>query len=278
MSRTMWFGPRGALKRIKVMQAGGSHSPVGYSESAQYLSGRAGVRRSFGSHMEYDLSWRGMRDQVQHLLDCSSGMYGRGPFYFIDPMWSDKNCLAAHWSAPFLGTLDAPVIYGEKRPEEVPAPVNNLGLPLSGARYVQQVGSLDRFHYVPIPHGSTLHFGYVGTAGAISIQPTLRTSPSGAAVTPAATTPTNTSFTTTSIASSIAIDGVEIRVVVPSGSVDLFSMQAQVIASGESSPVLAFQGGRGNVGVQFDNHPSVTPYSRPYDSIGLTAKLIEVDE
>ena len=70
--------------------------------------------------------------------------------------------------------------------------------------------------------------------------------------------------------------GVEID---PSGApARIYAMQAQVLPKSKSPKSGPFRGGRGHVGVQFEQHPTVTPYSAPYDSVGVTARLIEVDE
>ncbi|QIK61795.1 hypothetical protein G7068_16140 [Leucobacter viscericola] len=277
MSRVFYIGTPGHLKPVKMFQAGGGHTSMGYGEKIQYLSGRAGMRTSFGSHREYDFSWRGRRDELQHLLDLSSGLYGDSPIYFIDPMWADRNILAAHWAAPVQATLDAPPVYGDDAPEAIQTPANNLDLPASGALLVRQPAANSREHYIPIPPGHSLHFGYAGTPSIVRLTPMLGAQRSGPDVTALAANVTSGNILTTTIAGSASLDGVSISVS-PLAIAELYAMQAQVLPSTAQRPVSKFHGGNGHTGCHFEGHPVVTPYSRPYDSIGVTAKLVEVDD
>lgn len=274
MSRIMWIGTRGNLLKVKAPQPGTGMSPVGYMESVQYLSGRKGVRASFGSHMEYDLTLKGTRDELEPLIDLAAGYYGPGPFYVVDPVWAARNALPAHWANPSLGGMDAPVIYGTARPTLSTGPASGLGVPAQVATFTNQPGSPQREVYIPIPEGHTARFSFVGTSGSIRLQPMNGEATSGSELTPASTPVGGTSILETAIAHSGTVTGVVVRVH-PTASFQLRALQLRLTK--DSTPVTRFSGGRGHTALRFEGHPTVTPYSVPYDSIGLTARLVEVD-
>lgn len=283
MSRQMLFGPVGHMKYIKMPQPGGSFSPVGYNESMQYLSGRMGLRRSLGSHREFDFAWKGERSELRHIIDCAGGMYGHGPFYFLEPTWMDQNVLPAHWAAPSLGVADAPPIYGEKRPSLAAMTANDGTWPADGALFRHQPTADLVDVYVPIPPGHTLHFWYAGTANAVLVTRYLGKT-AGTTLTPSASNPLLplASQAATSISNGAGIDGVRIRLALSSSlaTATIYGMRAVVLPSERETTSLTetgFVGGQGHAGCDFDGHPVITPYSIPYDSIGVTARLVEVD-
>lgn len=286
MSRIMHFGPIGHMKPIKMTQPGTPFTPVGYSESQQYLSGRKGMRRSLGQHFEYDFAFRGERHDVRHLLNCANGMFGPGPFYFIDPVWQDENVLPAHWSMPSLGAEGAPPIYGEARPTLTPMPANDGTWPANGALFTYDANADLSDLYIPIPPGMTLHFWYAGTANRVKVQRHVGSSAS-TEHTPTPSDPALplASQAPLSIANSGGVDGVKIKLTLTAGnpSATIYGMRAVLLPSGTSVTTLdetGFLGGMGHTGCQFEAHPLITPYmaTPTRKVIGVTARLIEVDE
>lgn len=275
MSRIMWIGTKGNLLKVKMPQAGTPMTPVGYTESVQYLSGRKGVRTSLGSHMEYDLTLKGTRDELQPLLDLASGFYGGGPIHLVDPVWAGRNALPAHWANPSVGALDGQLVYGDTRPTLSAGASSPLGLPAQVAVFTNQPGSTQREVYIPIPEGYTARFSFVGTSGSIRLQPMNGEATSGSVLNPASTPAGNTSMIETTVAHSGTVNGVRVRVN-PAASFELRALQLR-LTQGTAQPT-KFYGGRGHTGLRFEGHPTVTPYSIPYDSIGVTARLVEVDE
>lgn len=286
MSRIMHFGPIGHMRPIKMPQPGAPFTPVGYSESMQYLSGRMGVRRSLGSHFEYDFTFRGERKDVRHLLNCAGGMFGPGPYFFLDPTWMDENVLPAHWAQPSLGADGAPPIYGDVRPALTPMPANDGSWPASGALFTRDTNADPTDVYIPIPPGHTLHFWYAGTANRVRVQRQIGTSAS----TDHTPTPINPALPLTtqaplSVVGAGGVDGVRIRLNLASGqtSATIYGMRAVVLPSGVNVSTLeetAFLGGMGHAGCEFDGQPTVTPYmaTATRKNVGVTARLVEVDE
>lgn len=290
--RTLLFGPPGHMKPIKMPQGGGSHSPVGYTETVQYLSGRAGIRRSLGSHRAYDWTWRGKRADIAHLLDCADGMYGPGPFYFYDPVWERENILPQHWATPSLGAYDAPVIYGSRRPESVPMAANDGTWPAEGASFRRDPNAPMRTIFLPFTAPDQVILIWCA-AGSAVLEYGLSMNGEDPASWPAATLvdptlPVNRTVPTAALASSGAA-GIKLRVNVasPATSATIYGIRAVAVSHADYVSIMlgnlpanmssGFVGGRGHSGVEFEQHPSVTPYSVPYDSIGATARLVEVD-
>jgi hypothetical protein len=52
----------------------------------------------------------------------------------------------------------------------------------------------------------------------------------------------------------------------------------QILPNGTTPSTGGFISGQGNAGCEFDAQPTQTAYSSALDKVGMTAKLIEVDE
>lgn len=281
MARTMWFGPPGHLKPIKVHQGGGGHSPVGYTESVQFLNGRKAVRRSLGSHMEYDWTWTGKRREVAHLIDCYNGDFGEAPFFFLDPMWTKYNVLPSHWASPAKSAKDAPLIYGVQRPALASTPANTRGWPSHGAVFQRQTSVSPKELYIPIPPGMRLHVWYAGTSGILRLV-SMSGNDRGGVITPYVSNVTDNLVTQqhSTVTAGVSVDGALLSVQISSaqGEGTIYGIRAVVVPVGFDLAKLEqdFIGGRGHSGVDFETL-TISPYSEPFDSVGLTARLIEVD-
>jgi len=108
MSSQVYFGTADKQTWIKSPASGMKASSVGWATQSQLLDGRAFVRRSNGTHRQYDASWLGSMNNTDLSLslhtikDFADGLYGDGPYYFIDPYAAKTNLMPPHWAAPML--------------------------------------------------------------------------------------------------------------------------------------------------------------------------------
>lgn len=279
MSGQMWMGTRGYERWVKAPLSGNlDFSRVGWQAQSSYLNGGASVRSSFASHKEYAMAWRGTRHDLRLIDDLHTGMFGTGLIYFIDPVAADKNVLPLQWSYPALAAKDGPIFVGTARPSTVSTPSNGMGYPIDSVQYAATTTS--KTLYVPIPPGYTAWFGYAGGsggAGPIRLTPILPGNISGTVITPtmlpvAGPTRMNTTL----------VGGTNIGVVIDwngTTAAPVAGMMMQILPNG-SSPTAGgqFDSGQGHSGCKFAAKPSMTPYSVPADSVGLTAKLIETGD
>lgn len=174
----MWFGTRDLMQWIPCPQINSDFSEHGWSAgTTQYLNGGAFTRKSYTTHKEYNLQWPPVkgRDQLIPVTNYSSGLYGNGPIYFIDPMAMDKNVLPQFWASPMLAQYDAPILLGNKKPSVSPTAANNNGYPVQSARY-DYTNTERQTVYIPIPPGYTAWVGAHGQSdgfGGVRVTPYL---------------------------------------------------------------------------------------------------------
>lgn len=164
--KQMYFGTRERMTWIPCPAIDADLSKVGWSAAGRYLNGGGWVRRSATAGKTYRFSWNLMEQaELRKFLDYADGLYGQGPFYFIDP-FATENVLPAYWASPRLAALDAPPLVTDHRPTLVDTPDNNYGYPTKSAVYT--VDADDEFSeiWLPVPEGYTLHFGAHGSADA----------------------------------------------------------------------------------------------------------------
>lgn len=138
MDGKMWFGTDKRSIWLPGPQSGASVSPEGAFNSGVLSDGGGFVNTRFGNHKMYQFTWHGATDLpiAQYLRAYSSGLYGRGLLYPIDPLTYHTNILPIQWSAPGLtarGGGDYPPLlrgYGVSSTAfQEPSGVNFHGLP-----------------------------------------------------------------------------------------------------------------------------------------------------
>lgn len=104
----VYFGNTTKQTWIKAPSTGLKADSIGWSKESLLLNGRAIVRRSNASHRRFDMSWLGemndsdIEQSLQTIKDFYDGVYGNGPFYWLDPYAVDSNLLPPHWATPSL--------------------------------------------------------------------------------------------------------------------------------------------------------------------------------
>ncbi len=288
MAGQVYFGTVDKQMWIKSPSSGMRANSIGWSSETQLLDGRAFVKRSGGSHRQYDSSWVGSLNaaeetSLQNILNFADGLYGDGPFYYLDPFAINQNVLPPNWAAPMLAQNDWLKLTDLITPTFTSATVAN-DYPMKYATYVTGANFVsERKLTLIIPSGYKLHFGWHGPAtGAttgIRIVPYLRSSGAAAtALNPAKITAGGTVRTNTNI-SGTTYSRVEIFLATTSAStVNITGMIAQVLPEGSSVASGGFIPGKGISGLDFVQKPTIELYSSAINDgqIGMSATWVEV--
>lgn len=106
-STTTLFGPLGRQVAIPYPLTGMTVTSEATSEESTLLSGGLNVYRAPTTHKSYSMNYKGGVSGLQPLVDMHAGMYGRGPFYMIDPLAEKGNLLPTRWASPWQLTYIA---------------------------------------------------------------------------------------------------------------------------------------------------------------------------
>lgn len=172
--QTMYFGTKERMAWVKCPAINADISKVGWSASATYINGGAFVRKSSTGHKEIGFSWNlAKQAELDTILDYADGLYGDGPFYFLDPFATTNNLFPQYWAAPRLAAEDAPLLIKGQTPSLTATPGNTINLPTMSASYTCHYGDTYASMYFPIPSGYALNLGIfgntTGTAQAVVI-------------------------------------------------------------------------------------------------------------
>ncbi len=286
----IYFGNSNKQLWIKAPKTGLQVQSEGWSAESKYLSGRAFVKRSRASHRTYNPSWLGYMNSedgtsINIIKDFADGVYGDGPFYFVDPYATDSNVLPQHWAAPHLTEKDWPALVDSTVTTEFVAYNFANDFPYKHAKYTIPANyTSTRKLRLIIPSGYKLHFGWHGTLDSattgVRIVPYLRST--GAADTAINPTKINagglvrtntrisgTTYSMVDIFIASGVDALDLQVV---------AMIAQILPDTASVPSGKFITGRGNTGIEFSSFPSIEYYSAAIGAglIGLSCDWIEV--
>lgn len=274
----MYFGNKERMTWVRAPDASFEAGKEGWSNSTAFLNGGAFVQRSTAAAKTYNLAWTMMsREEIRAITDYSDGMWGDGPFYFLDPMAMDTNLLPQHWAIPRQVLKDAPVLSGGARstvPQYGVDFANGLGYPTKGVIYssISAAATTPKL-WVPIPPGYTAWFGAHGVAGAQNL---LQITASDGSITKPvllnSTDPTrfNYSFNGNSYSSiSLALDNPLL------GTLVINAMMLQILPNGVTPATGGFISGQGNSGVRFDEQPALTNVSAALDKATVTATFKE---
>lgn len=274
----VWFGTKDYMQWIADPNVDVSAGKVGFAASGNFLSGGAWSRRSKTAARRFNFSWSPKkRARLQPILDYADGMYGPGPFYYVNPFAMTTNALPSYWAAPYLNGYDGPLLVDGNRPALVTSPVVN-GYPLESAVYTVNTNSLVPSLFLPIPPGYRAYVGahgagLTGTAFVSVTQHTATTVGGPTALTWLTTTDNPTNFITNSTTTGMTIS---FRATT-NGTMRLDGLVVQMLPSGSTSPVGGFISGQGSAGLSFVEQPSVSEYSAALDMIGVSAEMIETE-
>lgn len=289
MASQVYFGNKTKQLWIKAPSTGMSASVQGWASETQLLNGRTFIKRSSGSHRRFSPSWIGpasttdLSESLTTIKDFSSGLYGEGPFYWLDPYAKETNVLPPHWAAPMLGEKDWPKLSSTITPVFTAASVAN-GYPIKYATYTTtDAYTSDQKLTVIIPTGYKLAFGWHGPSAGSStgVQILAYKRSNGTpdpAINPAKITAGAAVRTNTNI-SGTTYSYVEIYLSTATASdVNITAMIAQVIPDTSSVANGGFISGRGTTALEFAREPEIEYYSANINNgqIGMSAEWIEI--
>lgn len=171
MNRKVYFGNATKQVWIPAPQTGLVAATSGFMAQNQLLNGRNHVKRSKASYRSFQPTWIGsmnadaIEDSLHTIKDFADGLYGDGPFYWLDPYAVDTNVLAPHWAAPMLSGDDWPSICSIGTKTKISTPENTRNYPIRtlqiamGASVQESTAKLT----ILIPVDQKLHFGWHGT-------------------------------------------------------------------------------------------------------------------
>lgn len=283
--RSMYFGTRDRMAWVACPAVERDSGAVGWSESGTYLNGGAFVARSKGSHRVHEMAWNMVSRKEAGLIESfASGVYGAGPYYWIDPMAADHNVLPTNWAYPAQELDTGVTLTNSAVSVAIPASAH-ASLPLRGITVTRlaSVSGVGRKLFVPIPPGHSLHFGAwgthgVGTAGVFAQTINRSTGALGTRTRTNITAPTSGAWTRNTwngnTHSGVLLDVGWTGTVAATASI--YGMVAQVLPNGRTPLATGWLDGLGTSGAEFEEHPERTDYSSIMDKVGLTATLVEV--
>jgi hypothetical protein len=274
MAKTAYFGNSTFAAFIKAPNTGMDASPAGFVSKVDFLNGGTSVRRSNHTRRQFSMSWSGQMNgtdstqDLQIVKDFYDGLYGAGPFYWLDPYSLTSNILPPHYAAPMLGETDWPKLSATATATFTSGSYAN-SYPVKYAAYSAPGNLADTNKLtVLIPATQTLHFGWHSTVAGrtasslagIRIVPYNLSGVAQTAVNPnsllaGGTTRTNTTF------DGASVSRVEIFLANGSGStstVNIVAMIAQMLNTGDSVASGGFVSGRGTTQLEFTDAPKMT--------------------
>lgn len=290
MAGKVYFGNKTKQTWIKAPQSGMKASSIGYSSESLLLSGRSVVRRSKGSHRKFDASWLGSlntsdtEQSLQTIKNFHDGIYGDGPFYWLDPFAKDQNVLPEHWAAPMLAEKDWPKLSYDITPAFTTLAVAN-DYPVKYATYTT-AGAYESPEklVVIIPEGYKFHFGWHGPSGSsasgMRVVPYLRSTGSAdTALNPAMLTAGGTKRTNLSVNGN-TYSYVEIFLATDDAAdVEITAMIARVLPDTDTVPNGGFVPGKGTTQLEFAAAPTFDYYTSSINDgqIGMSASWVETE-
>lgn len=291
MRRKVYFGNAQSQCWIPAPLTGLKADSNGFMSEVQLLNGRSFVKRSGGNHRSFSTSWSGSlnaearEDSLHTIKDYADGIYGPGPFYWLDPYAMETNLLAPHWASPMLSLSDWQSICSIGTATLVDTTSNTKSYPYKSLKLVitEQEASTIK-HRIIIPEGYKLHFGVHGQLVSGGAKVTLSQYPrsGGSAVNVDATILANNS----GIRTNTQINGntygyVDIFIQNPSSTdseLIISGMIAQVLPETDSVPQGDFWSGRGTTGLEFTQLPNIEYYSAAINDgqVGMSANFKEV--
>lgn len=271
--KLMWIATERRGGWIPAPATGLDVSEVGYSESVSYLNGGVFLRRSSGSHKEYQLKWNAQsRDFVRQLTDLSSGLWGKGLVYFLDPTAMDKNLLPQFMASPMLGAEGGPLLIGEDEPALIETPFNPNNYPVDMAQY--GAGTTRYRHYLPIPPGYVAWVGTHGTttAGYMRVE---RRGLTGSVLGTDTVEMQSVQDTNRFSRSYSSVNHSGLYIYLDNNTTYAGAM-VQLLKIGETPKTGGFISGQGNSGCEFSSPPTQNVLSVALDRVEASATLIEV--
>jgi len=272
MDRKVYFGNAVKQVWIPAPKTGLDASTESYFNDAQLLSGRAFTKRSKANHRRFSPAWNGplnapsINDSLHTIKDYFDGIYGEGPYYWLDPFAVDSNLLSPNWASPMLSQSGWGSISSVGTAASVDTAANNRNYPYKSLQltFSDSVQESTDYFRVIIPTGYRLHFGWHGTQDSGEATIILRCHDrSDGTIDDVVTSPlsVSTGLRTNTQVSGLAYSMVDILVKNTDAStsvIDIAGMIAQVLPDLSAVAQGDFTSGRGTTGLLFSSAPSIT--------------------
>jgi hypothetical protein len=227
-----------------------------------------------------------IEDSVYTIKDFADGLYGEGPFYWLDPYAIDTNLFPPNWAAPMLSGEDWGALSTVGAASKVTTAANTNDYPYKSLRLTFGAAiaeSTNQFRII-IPENFKLHFGWHGvqTSGGATIVLRGYDRDTGASTDVASVPLAVTSkIRTNTQMSGDTYSHVDIFVKNPSASasvIDIAGMILQILPETDSVEQGGFISGRGTTSLEFAKTPEMEYYSAKINGgqIGITAAFVEV--
>jgi hypothetical protein len=290
MAGQVYFGNSSKQQWIKAPSSGMKAGLAGYVSETQLLNGGATLRRSRASHRKFSASWNGSlntditAENLHVIKDYADGIYGDGPFYWLDPFAVAENVLPPHWAAPMLTQKDWTSLSSDFSASFVSSPsVNNYPSKYASYQMWEDYSSSKKLTIV-IPENYALNFGWHGpTSGSttgVRILPYLRsTGLADNAIDPTKIPTTSNTRTNTKIKGD-TYSHVEIFLASDNvATVNITGMIAQVLPENSSVALGGFISGRGTTGLEFATFPQIDLYSSAINDgwVSMSVDWVEVE-
>ena len=162
--KTLWFGTEEYREWVMCPDQGLEMTSIGWNANGTYMNGGAWSRSSETTHREYSATFSGDYSDIQEVLDITEGLFGPGPYYFVDPFSQNTNLLSKWVAAPRLMANDAPSFLGAVRPTLVDTPANNLRLPTKSALFTLTALSTFKSFRFAVPGNSSVSLLWWGSS------------------------------------------------------------------------------------------------------------------
>jgi hypothetical protein len=272
MERKVYFGNAVKQLWIPAPKTGMDASSAAFFNSAQLLSGRAFTTRSGANHRRFSPAWNGslnaasVNDSLHTIKDYFDGIYGEGPFYWIDPFAINTNLLSPNWASPMLGQNGWSSISSVGSAALVDTTTNTRNYPYKSLEltFTDTVQESTESFRVIVPESHRLHFAWHGEQDSGGATIILRCHNRDTGVTTdVETTPmgVNTSLRTNTQVRGRDYSMVDIIVkntTANASVITIAGMIAQVLPEFDTVEQGDFISGRGTGGLLFASAPSIS--------------------
>jgi len=293
MNRKVYFGNANKQAWINAPKTGLQANSTGFVASQELLNGRTFIKRSYGAHRTFSPSWNGslnatdLENSLQTIKDFADGLYGKGPFYWVDPFAKEQNILAPNWAAPALTQYDWKAIFDLDYDSIVATSTNSYNYPAESVRFLNTATPAitpERKFRVIIPEGYSLFFGWHGTQnagnGTVRIMAYERNTTNSDAIDTEPIAVAAPKLTNTIVDGNIysMADIYIYKAASSSLDITVAGMVAQIKKSDAEHSTGNFTSGRGTTGLEFASGVNIEYYSSAINDgyIGMSLEWTEI--